>query len=109
MCVGFPMRVVAGDDFAATCERGGASERVSLLLVGPQPVGTSVLVHNGTAVRVLGEAEARQIDDALAGVAAALEGRAFEHLFADLIEREPELPAVLKPAGAATGNGRTKR
>jgi hydrogenase expression/formation protein HypC len=102
MCIGFPMRVVAGDDFAATCERRGEAERVSLLLIGPQPAGAWVLVHNGAAVRVLGEEEARQIDDALDGVAAALDGRAFDHLFADLIEREPELPAHLRPAATST-------
>jgi hydrogenase expression/formation protein HypC len=102
MCIGFPMRVVAGDDFTATCERRGESERVSLLLIGPQPAGAMVLVHNGTAVRVLGAEEAQRIDDALDGVAAALDGRAFDHLFADLIAREPELPAHLRPADAST-------
>jgi hydrogenase expression/formation protein HypC len=102
MCIGFPMRVVTGDDFAATCERHGACERVSLLLTGPQPPGTIVLVHNATAVRVLDAEEARRISDALDGVAAALDGRAFDHLFADLVEREPELPAHLRPAAAST-------
>ncbi|RAI43100.1 HypC/HybG/HupF family hydrogenase formation chaperone [Rhodoplanes roseus] len=95
MCIGLPMRIVSGDAFAADCERRGARERVSLLLVGPQPAGTAVLVHLGTAVRVLDDVEAQQIDDALDGVAAALDGRPFDHLFADLLEREPTLPAHL--------------
>lgn len=107
MCVGFPMRVIEGGEFAARCERRGAVEEVSLLLVGPQPPGTWLLVHLGTAVRRLDAEEASQIDDALDGVAAALEGRAFEHLFADLIDREPELPACLAGsalAGATAAN-----
>jgi hydrogenase expression/formation protein HypC len=104
MCVGFPMRVVSGDAFAAECERDGQTERVSLLLVGPQPVGTNVLVHLGTAVRVLGDEEARLIDDALAGIAAALDDRPFEHLFADLIDREPVLPDFLRPAPGPGGD-----
>ena len=58
--------------------------------------GTKVLVHIDTAVRVLDEEEAGSIDRALEGLAAALEGRAFEHLFQDLIDREPELPAHLR-------------
>ncbi|MDQ0354273.1 hydrogenase expression/formation protein HypC [Rhodoplanes tepidamans] len=97
------MRIVAADAFTATCERRGAVEIVSLLLVGPQPVGTPVLVHLGTAVRVLDPDEARRIDDALDGVAAALAGGAFEHLFADLIDREPALPAHLVAAADPAG------
>jgi hydrogenase expression/formation protein HypC len=62
-------------------------------------VGAQVLVHIDSAVRVLDAAEAGQIDDALDGVAAALAGQSFEHLFADLIDREPELPAFLRPGG----------
>lgn len=99
MCIGLPMRIVSADAFTAMCERRGAVEPVSLLLIGPQPIGTSVLVHLGTAVRVLDDTEAQQIDDALDAVAAALDGRPFEHLFADLIDREPKLPAHLAAAG----------
>lgn len=98
MCVGFPMRVVLGGEFTAVCERRGAVEQVSLLLVGPQPSGARLLVHLSAAVRVLGEDEARQIDDALDGLSAALEGQAFDHLFADLIDHEPELPAAIAAA-----------
>jgi hydrogenase expression/formation protein HypC len=101
MCIGLPMRIVAGDDFSARCERRGKERRVSLLLVGPQPADTWVLVHLDSAVRVLGAEEARLIDDALDGVAAAFEGRDFHHLFADLIDREPELPPHLAAAAAA--------
>jgi len=97
MCLGVPMRVVGGDDVTALCERRGAVEPVSLLLVGAVAVGTPVLVHLGTVVRVLDEEEARQISDALDGLAAALDGQPFEHLFADLIDREPVLPEFLRP------------
>lgn len=92
------MRVVAGDDVSAVCERRGDQRRVSLMLIGPQPADTWVLVHLDSAVRVLDADAARLIDDALDGVAAALEGRDFDHLFADLIDREPELPPHLAAA-----------
>ena len=95
MCLGIPMVIREGDDMTALVERRGETRRVSMLLVGEQPVGTIVLVHIDTAVRVLEAPEAKLIDDGLDGVAAAMEGRAFEHLFADLVDREPQLPAFL--------------
>jgi hydrogenase expression/formation protein HypC len=97
MCVGIPMTVLEGDGLGALCERRGEVRRVSLMLVGAVPPGTRVLVHVDSAVRVLDADEARLIDDALDGVQAALDGRPFEHLFADLIDREPQLPDFLKP------------
>jgi hydrogenase expression/formation protein HypC len=90
------MRVVAGNDCVAQCERHGAITSISLMLVGAQPPGTHVLTHLGSAIRVLDADEARAIDDALAGLAEAVEGREFESLFADLLNREPELPAHLR-------------
>ena len=96
MCLGLPMTVIDGDDFSALCAWQGETRRISTLLVGRQPAGARLLVHVDSAVRVLDEAEAEAIGRALEGLAAAAEGRAFEHLFADLIDREPELPAHLR-------------
>lgn len=96
MCLGIPMTLLADGDLAAPCGRGAETRPVSLLLIGPQPAGTRVLVHIDTAVRVLDAEEGEAIDRALEGVAAALDGRAFEHLFQDLIDREPTLPAHLR-------------
>lgn len=96
MCLGLPMIVIDGDDFSALCEWHGERRRVSTLLVGRQPPGARLLVHIDSAVRVLEDAEAEAIDRALDGLTAAAEGRAFEHLFADLIDREPQLPEHLR-------------
>ncbi|PDT36626.1 MULTISPECIES: HypC/HybG/HupF family hydrogenase formation chaperone [Sinorhizobium] len=96
MCIAIPMRIVTANEFVAQCERHGAIATISLLLVGPQPTGTHLLTHLGSAIRVLDADEARAIDDALAGLVEASEGRAFEPLFADLISREPELPPHLR-------------
>ncbi|MBB4244841.1 hydrogenase expression/formation protein HypC [Rhizobium tropici] len=87
---------VTGGEFTAECERHGSVFAISMVLVGPQPVGTYVLTHLGSAIRVLDADEAHKIDDALAGLAEAVEGRSFETLFADLISREPELPLHLR-------------
>ncbi|TCU33099.1 HypC/HybG/HupF family hydrogenase formation chaperone [Rhizobium azibense] len=107
MCIGIPMRVVTGDECVARCERHGTISSVSMMLVGAQPPGTYLLTHLGSAIRVLDGDEAQAIDDALAGLAEAVEGRSFEALFADLIAREPELPAHLREGErivAASGN-----
>lgn len=98
MCIGIPMQVVAGDAHEALCVRAGSVTRVSMMLVGEVPPGTYVLTHLGSAVRVLDDAEARLIDDALEGLAAATNGGDFERLFGDLIDREPQLPEHLLPA-----------
>ncbi|MBS1181661.1 MAG: HupF/HypC family protein [Proteobacteria bacterium] len=96
MCIGLPMVVVDEGDFSALCEWRGERRRVSTLLVGRQVVGARLLVHIDSAVRTLDDEEAEAIDRALDGLAAASEGQAFEHLFADLIDREPELPEHLR-------------
>lgn len=96
MCLGVPMSIVESDEVSALCERGAEQRRVSLLLVGPQPVGTPVLVHIDTAVRVLDAEEAALIDQALDGLAAAMRGDDFHSSFADLIDREPQLPEHLR-------------
>lgn len=100
MCLGVPMTIVESDGVSALCERRGEHRRVSVLLLGGAPAGTRVLVFVDTAVRVLDAEEARRIDDALDGLAAALNGESFEHLFADLIDREPELPEFLRQPAA---------
>lgn len=92
------MTVVQADDLAAECVSlvdGSPPTPVTLALTGPVPIGGHVLVHLGSAIRILDEEEARQIADALAAVAAAAAGQPFDHLLADLIDREPQLPPGL--------------
>jgi hydrogenase expression/formation protein HypC len=96
MCIGIPMQVVEGDELTARCRRHDAISSVSMMLVGAQPPGTFILTHLGSAIRVLDEAEAQAIDNALEGLAEAVAGRNFEHLFTDLLTREPELPEHLR-------------
>lgn len=100
MCIGLPMRIVELSGLNALCEGGGRREEVTLALVGPAPLGAHVLVHLGTAIRRLDAAEAQDIADALDAVQKAAAGEPFEHLIQDLVDREPELPAHLKPADA---------
>ena len=69
MCLGIPMTLLADGDMTAECGRGAETRTVSLLLIGPLPAGTRVLVHIDTAVRVLDAEEAEAIDRATAWIA----------------------------------------
>jgi hydrogenase expression/formation protein HypC len=99
MCLGLPMTVLDDGPFRAGCARGGEVRVVDMMLVGAQPPGTRVLVHIDRAVRVLDPEEADAIDRALDGLAAAIDGKAFDHWFADLLDREPTLPDHLRTGG----------
>jgi hydrogenase expression/formation protein HypC len=97
MCVGTPMRVVASEGAFAVCEGRGRRERIDLALVGAPPVGTWILAYQGTAVRTMSDAEAAATSTALDALEAVLAGEAdVDAYFADLVDREPALPAHLK-------------
>jgi hydrogenase expression/formation protein HypC len=97
MCIGTPMQVVATEAGAAICEGRGRRERIDVALVGTQPVGTWILVYQGSAVRTLTPEEAAQTTAALDALEAVLAGRTdVDAYFADLIDREPTLPPHLQ-------------
>jgi hydrogenase expression/formation protein HypC len=97
MCIGIPMQVVEPGAETAVCAGRGARERINCLLVGEQPPGTWVLTFQGTALRVLDADEAALTNDALDALSAVLAGGTDVRAhFADLVDREPELPAHLR-------------
>ena len=97
MCIGMPMRVVAIVGSHAWCEAGAERERLDMMLVGEQPVGTWVLAFNGAARQVMTELEAAQAQGGRQALAAVLSGEGnIDDFFADLVGREPELPAHLR-------------
>lgn len=105
MCIGVPMQVVSCTSHTAVCERQGQRQSVDVSLVGPQPTGTWLLVFLGTAREVMDPAAASRTLAALEALQLAAHGAAnVDHLFADLIDREPPLPEHLR---AAAGEGMT--
>ncbi|MBI5321885.1 HypC/HybG/HupF family hydrogenase formation chaperone [Bradyrhizobium sp.] len=96
MCLGLPMTIVETDDMSALCEFRGEQRRVSVLLLSSPPVGARVLVFIDTAVRLLDDEEADRIAEAIEGLGAALNGEDCDRFFADLIDREPQLPEHLR-------------
>jgi hydrogenase expression/formation protein HypC len=97
------MRIVEARELSALATTDGTMREVSTLLLDRAVVpGDWVLVHTDTAVRTMTEDEAALVSDALRAVLAASDGHDFDHLIADLIDREPQLPAHLRPQTASS-------
>ena len=98
MCIGIPMQVVETDGATALCrDASGKQEKVDVTLVGEVTEGTWLMTFLGAAREVMDETSAQRASDALKALGMALRGEAgFEHLFADLIDREPQLPEHLR-------------
>lgn len=96
MCIGIPMQIIAYRGDWAVCTSNGEEQLIDMMLLGQQPLGTWVSTFLGTAREILSEQQAQQISNALHAVQLAMQGEAqVEHLFADLVDREPQLPAFL--------------
>jgi hydrogenase expression/formation protein HypC len=98
MCIGVPMQVVESGPDWAWCEADGQRERLDMVLIGPQPVGTWVLAFQGGARQVMDALEAQQARAGRPAQAAGLAGH--DHVdafFADLVDRTPQLPEHLRP------------
>ena len=93
MCIGIPMQIVEAGEGSALCEGMGERKRISTLLVGDQPEGTWLLTFLDAAREVLNPADAARITDAVTAVNLVMQGSTdIDHLFADLIDREPPRP-----------------
>ena len=98
MCLGIPMQVIETNGCTALCEGRGRRETVSLLLVGDVAPGQWVHTALGTARELLDAEQAAQINAGLDALEAAAAGATdFDCHFADLVSREPVLPAGLIP------------
>lgn len=100
MCIGLPMQVVAVDGFTARCATHDGEQLVDISLVSDARPGDWVMVFLGAAREVISVETARVTLDALQALQLAMRGEThIDHLFADLVGREPELPEFLKPNG----------
>lgn len=99
MCLGIPMQVIEmTGTHAALCEGMGEQKSIDMSLVGEQPAGAWLVTFLGAAREVIGAQEALQITDALQAVDNIMQGDAHsvDKLFADIIERGPQLPPHLQ-------------
>lgn len=98
MCIAIPMQVRRCDGTFAWCEGRHGAATIDLALVGRQPEGTWLLTFRGVACEVLAPEDARRTEEALAALQRALAGdtQGIDAAFADLVEREPQLPEHLR-------------
>jgi hydrogenase expression/formation protein HypC len=97
MCLGIPMRMTRIDGGQAVCEGRGERRTVDIRLIDSPELGDWVLVFHTVARERLSEERARDVGSALDALEAALAGETdLDRHFADLVNREPELPEHLK-------------
>lgn len=103
MCIGIPMQVVETGEGYAVCEGMGERKVISTMLVGDQPVGAWLLTFLDAARETLSAVDAARITDAVTAVNMVMQGQTdIEHLFADLIDREPEPPPSMPASARST-------
>lgn len=99
MCVGIPLQVLRSEESRALCrDRDGSEVWIDLLLVGAQPPGTWLMSFLGTAREVIDADTAQRTLAALAALDTLMAGGEadLDAAFADLVNREPQLPDFLK-------------
>ena len=87
MCIGVPVQVMEPGEWMALCRGRNGDEQVNMMLIGPQTVGTWVLNFLGSAREVISAEDARNIDKALDGLSAIMQGESnldIDHYFPGL-------------------------
>ncbi len=97
MCIGTPMQVIESSEYHALCRDGSRRVSVDTTLVGQPAPGSWLLVFLGAAREQLDEATALAMRDAVHAVGQVMAGATqVDHLFDDLIDREPQVPEHLQ-------------
>ncbi len=94
MCLAYPMKVISVTGAnTAMCDKGGVVQRVDMTFLSDISEGDWVTVHLGIAREKISQTDAQQILDALTALDLVRSGEAdVDHLFSDLIGREPKRP-----------------
>ena len=101
MCMAIPMQVLRGETAGAWCHGRQGEVWIDTLLTGPLEPGQWVLTFLGAAREVVSATRAAQVNAALDALEQLQNGGQpdFDVLFADLVDREPQLPAhLIQPA-----------
>lgn len=91
------MQVIGFNGQYAVCERDGQQHLIDPILVGKPELGAWLLTFLDTAREIITLEHATLINNALQALTLTLHGdENVDHLFADLINREPQLPDFLR-------------
>ncbi len=74
MCIGVPVQIIERGELMARCEGRNGEEVINMMLVGDQPEGVWVLNFLGSAREILTEEDAQNINTALDGLEAIMQG-----------------------------------
>ncbi|MCB2017601.1 MAG: HypC/HybG/HupF family hydrogenase formation chaperone [Hydrogenophaga sp.] len=94
MCITIPLKIIeVVSQTQAICEADGKTLPVDVSFIDDATPGDWVSVHMGLARSKLSEHEAQAILDALSALEKVRSGETdVDHLFADLVNREPPRP-----------------
>lgn len=97
MCLGIPMQVVEVEGVFAWCNGRNGRRRINTMLLGDVTPGQWLLTFLDTAREAIDAERAALIDSALNALDLVVAGKDnFDDCFADLINREPQLPDFLR-------------
>ncbi len=74
MCIGIPVQIIEPGEMTARCYGRNGEEWVNMMLIGPQKKGVWVLNFLGSAREILSEEDANNINKALDGLTAIMQG-----------------------------------
>ncbi|MBB3104814.1 HypC/HybG/HupF family hydrogenase formation chaperone [Azomonas macrocytogenes] len=98
MCIGIPMQVLQTESGRAWCDDGQQARWIDTRLIDEPDAGSWLLVFLDAAREAITAQRAAQVRDALGALAAINSGDLvdLDGFFADLLEREPQLPPHLQ-------------
>jgi hydrogenase assembly chaperone HypC/HupF len=96
------MQVIRMEGMTALCQGRNGVARIDTLITGALEPGQWILSFLGAAREVIDAERAAQVEDALLALESILHGGdstddLIHTAFADLIDREPQLPEFLRP------------
>ena len=93
MCIGIPMQVIECNGLHSRCRANDGEYEIDVSLVGALQPGQWIMVFLGAAREIISQETATAASNALTALAMAMRGETdIDHLFADLVGREPSLP-----------------
>jgi hydrogenase expression/formation protein HypC len=91
------MQVISFQGNYALCQRDNETQLIDIQLIHKPAIGDWLLVFIDAAREIISAEQAYHIKNALHALTLSLQGEQnIDYLFADLINREPELPEYLR-------------